>query len=68
MVIAATDNDEYVVEAIIAHKGKTKRNLTFRVRWTGYPPSQDSWLRYRDVKDLEALDVYVAEHPSLAKL
>jgi hypothetical protein len=66
--VAAVDDDEFLVEAIVDHKGKTKRNLTFRVRWSGYPPSDDSWLKFTDVKDLAALDTYLADHVSLRKL
>jgi hypothetical protein len=68
IAIASVDDDEYEVEAIIGHRGKSVRNLSFRVRWVGYPPSQDSWLRYRDVKELAALDAYIAATPSLGKL
>jgi transposase InsO family protein len=68
VAVAAVDDDEFEVESIIAHRGRTARNLTFKVRWLGYPPSQDSWLRLRDVKDLAALDTYLSTCPALRKL
>ena len=32
------------------------------MRWTGYGPEHDSWLRGAQVADLEALDVFRKEH------
>jgi hypothetical protein len=63
--LAAADRDEYLVDAIVDHVGKSKRDLEFRVRWTGLDASEDTWLRYRDVKDLAALDTYSQAHPDL---
>ena len=34
--------EEYTVETIIAHRGSAARRQ-FRVRWEGYPPSEDTW-------------------------
>jgi hypothetical protein len=62
---AEKDRDEYAVESIVEHSGKKKKELKFRVRWVGYGVEDDSWLPYSDVKDLEALDVYLKTHPEL---
>ena len=64
---ALRDNDEYVVEKIVDHHGNPSRpaSLDFRVRWLGYAPEEDTWLPYREVKDLAALDEYLAAHPEL---
>jgi hypothetical protein len=67
--VAAADEDEYEVGAIVDHraprKNAPKSQLEFRVRWKGYEPEEDTWLRYSDVVELEALDVYAREHPEL---
>jgi hypothetical protein len=68
VAIAAVDDNEYEVEAIVDHRGTTKRTLQFKVRWIGYPPSQDSWLPLRDVNELAALDVYLTSQPELSRL
>ena len=61
---ALRDNDEFVVEKIVDHK-KVSSRLEFRIRWLGYAPEEDTWLPYREVKDLAALDEYLAAHPEL---
>jgi hypothetical protein len=67
--VAAVDADEFVVEAIVAHRGLRGPRSNYRrnqlVRWAGYQPEDDNWLPYRDVAELEALDDYAARHPEL---
>ncbi len=64
--LASADDDSYAVEAILDHKlGKTKSRHQFKVRWDGYDASHDTWLPWRSVKDLEALDTYLAAHQEL---
>ena len=65
--ISSVDKDEYFVEAIVDHRGNPRRKATleFRVRWRGYVEADDTWLLHREVKDLEALDTYLAKHPEL---
>ena len=60
--LAASDKDEFVVESIIDHTGDPKKrsSLQFRVRWLGFDESEDTWLPYKAVKDLEALDFYIS--------
>ena len=66
-VLSAVDLDEYYVEKIVSHeeKGKNRKNRSFKVRWVGYEPEEDSWLNWTAVKDLAALDTYSKEHPEL---
>jgi hypothetical protein len=68
--LAASDRDEYVVEKIVEHRGpiRNKNKLEFRIRWQGYEENEDTWLRWRDVKDLAALDVYLRENEELKHL
>jgi hypothetical protein len=65
--LAAVDLDEFHVEKIVEHRGKGKdpKKWEFRVRWLGYEPDDDTWLKWTAVKDLEALDIYSQEHPEL---
>jgi hypothetical protein len=63
--VAQVDNDEYRVQEIVDHVGKKKKDLQFRVRWCGYGPEDDSWLPYSEVRDLQAMDVYLKSHPGL---
>jgi len=59
--------EEVVVEAIIDHRGnpRARTKMEFLVHWAGYDSSEDEWLPWKDVRDLEALDKYSKEHPEL---
>ena len=37
----------------------------FKVHSLGYDDNEDTWLEYKDVRKLEALDAYVTKHPEL---
>ena len=65
--VAATEEQEYEVGQIVDHRGspRSKSKMTFRVRWAGYQPEEDTWEPYTRVRDLEALDVYLGTHPEL---
>jgi hypothetical protein len=56
--IAGVDHNEYVVEAIVAHRGnvKKKNRLEFLVRWAGYKPADDTSEPYAAVMNVAALD------------
>ena len=67
--IASKDIGEFQVEKIIDHRfgsRKRKSSIKFLVRWTGLEPEEDTWEPYKHVKDLQALDDYLAAHPELA--
>ena len=48
------DVSEYLAEKIVDNKeqGRSFKNWTFRVRWAGYEPEEDSWLNWNAVKNL----------------
>ena len=66
---AAVDKDEFLVESIIEHRGSGRSGdpLSFQIRWEGYGPEDDSWLPYREVKDLSALDEYESRFPDVLR-
>ena len=70
--IAALDNSEAVIERILQHHyygkgyGKTgpdKKKYDFEVKFIN--DEETKWLKYTEVADTEALDVYLQEHPDL---
>lgn len=69
LAVAAVDQDEFLVESVVDHRWRGRRrrraDLEFRVRWAGYEPAEDTWLPYRAVSELAALDGYAAAHPEL---
>ena len=66
LAVASVDDAEYVVEQVIDHRpGPRRQDWTFRVRWRGYGPSEDSWLPYAEVQEVQALRAYLLAHPGL---
>ncbi len=66
--VAALDDNEYFVEAITDHRNynpKRKNDVEFRVLWQGYSPDEATWEPYRNVKNTDALSVYLEKHPEL---
>ena len=72
--VAATDNQEFVIDYIIEHDGETNdlTSLLFKVRWLGYDDTEDTWNSYKSVKSTSALDNYIYDHineyPDLIRL
>ena len=60
---------EYEVEQIVDYRLKrnrrTLKNIEFRVRWSGWGQEHDTWLPYKDVSDLKALDDFLLNNPQL---
>ena len=70
---ARQDHDNEVVEAIVGHRHPqgtrpNKRNTVFKLRWFATSPEQDTWLPYKDVKELALLEDYLAANPELLHL
>jgi hypothetical protein len=47
----------FKVEGIVDHK-KEKGKTVYRIRWKGYPPSQDSWLPGNELSCKDLLKKY----------
>ena len=67
--VAVADAEEFVVESIVGHRAPRRncrrQDLEFRVRWARHDPEEDTWLPYREVAELAALDAYALLHPEL---
>ena len=52
---------ETLIERILEHYGDVKKRSTldFKVRWEGLPESSDNWLEYKDLRDTDALHIYL---------
>jgi hypothetical protein len=67
--LAATDENEYVVEAILSHKPPGERGklplskYLFQVKWQDF--SETTWEPYSGLKGLEPLHTYAKQHPEL---
>jgi hypothetical protein len=66
--VAMMDKGEDRVCWIVDHnppgpfKRGQRKNLDFQVRWEGCSSDEDTWLPYMEVRDLEALDMYLSDH------
>ena len=72
--LASLDTQEYEIEAIVSHKWQyrndtKKRNrkrelkdFDFEVAWRGYPSTENLFLKYKDIKDTQALQDYLSVH------
>ena len=38
------------------------------MRWLGYDENEDTWLPWKDVRELKAMDDYLLKHKDFAKL
>ena len=45
--------EEYEIEAILAHKGNVKGKRRFLVSWIGYPSSDNSWLPEKEFQNAQ---------------
>jgi hypothetical protein len=73
--IAMRDKQDYLVSKLVAHRlvselagEKLKNSYEFKVRWLGYQASEDTWLPWKAVKDLKAMNEYLLDNKNLAKL
>ena len=69
--IAMQDHDIYIVESIVGHRGASSgrvRDLSFKLRWSGYGEEDDSWVPWRNCRSLALLPQnYVDSVPELRK-
>jgi hypothetical protein len=68
-LIAFRDKNEFEVERIIDHSGdlsKSKTHWDFLVRWKDYPPEEDRWLPWKELRNNPHLHSYLNDN-GLAK-
>ena len=62
--VAIRDNQEFVVESIVEHRGDKRRKseMEFKIRWQGYNPEADTWGTWKDLRLVPKLHDYLREH------
>ena len=63
--IAYRDKGEFEVESIVDHNGTLDQSKTawdFKVRWKGYPPEEDLWLPWKELRNNPKLHKYLYDH------
>lgn len=62
--VAMHDNQEFLIEDILAHRGDRTRRSTmeFLVKWDGFAESYNSWEPYANLRDTEKLTEYLLSH------
>ena len=62
--VAMHDNQEFLIEDILAHRGdKTRRStMEFLVKWEGFKDSYNSWEPYANLRDTAKLTEYLSSH------
>ena len=60
--VAMHDEQEFLIDKIIAHRGDRTRRSTmeFLVKWTGFGDTYDSWEPYANLRDTSSLSEYLA--------
>jgi len=62
------DDKEYLVERVISHTGSNKRDVRFRIHWTGYTDAEDTDEPWRHVEGNTVVKAYIEAHPELLAL
>jgi len=59
--VAAHDVDEFHIEMILSHRGRfsNKRSLEFKVKWTGFDETYNTWEPWKELKNVEQLHDYL---------
>jgi hypothetical protein len=62
--VAARNAGEFFVDKIVDHTGNVRRRseTTFRVRWKGYTPDDDTWQPIKTVRETQAFVDYCREN------
>ena len=68
--VAWRDQDRFQVESIISHQGDMRRvsTLTFRVRWQGFPPEEDTIEPWKNLRSNAALHAYLRRSGQESKI
>jgi hypothetical protein len=68
--VALLDNDEFIVEDILSHRGDWKqiKNMAFLVHWAGYDSSHDSWEPWSALRRVDKMDTYLRVQGQTSKI
>ena len=66
--LARFDKKEYLVDKILDHKGTTKKNMLFKVRWEGYGPEEDTDEPLSAVDGCDKFEDYLDAHPDVKEV
>jgi hypothetical protein len=62
VTVEPEEEPEYFVERIVNHRNRGHKGRLFRVKWTGYETSQNSWLPERELQGArELVEKYLKE-------
>jgi hypothetical protein len=59
--VAARNAGEFFVDKIVDHTVRQRSKMTFRVRWKGYTPDDDTWQPLKTVRETQAFVDYCKE-------
>ena len=61
--VAARDRDEFLVEAILNHRGNFNRKseLEFLVKWVGYEAEYNEWIPWSNLRRTNRLHTYLRD-------
>jgi len=70
------DFNEIPIEAILEHKYKTNpatgrillKTLEFLVKWVGHPSEDNSWVKYAQLRNAQAVDDYIRDKPEFKQI
>ena len=59
--VALRDTNEFVVERIVEHRGKTNRmsDMEYLIKWLGYDDFENRWLTHAELRDNTLLHEYL---------
>ena len=68
--VALLDNDEFIVEDILSHRGDYKhiKDMTFLVHWAGYDSTHDSWEPWSALRRVDKMHTYLRIHGQASKI
>ncbi|GKT20981.1 hypothetical protein ADUPG1_011802 [Aduncisulcus paluster] len=64
-ILAASGEGEFIVDCLLEHRGKTKKDLEFLVSWSGYELEESTWEPLSGLKETIALEEYLEQHEEL---
>ena len=64
--LAALDEEEYMVETVLGHRGASINDIEFKLKWSGY--EETTWEPWVNVEGCIKLDEYLKDHADAATI